>query len=1417
MKKLTALIITLAITSCINVTPLAANVNRINQTYQDEENQERQEIKVLTSNKIRSLSDDISNLWIATDQGVSRFNREDNRWTSYTKEDGLVSDDVYVVVSDNKEVWFGTDNGVSRFQPAKNEWTTYRQEDGLISNKVNCIAIDSNYVWIGTDEGLSRYDRRINSWASRVKEDGLTSDIISAIAVEKEYVWAGTKAKRRRYMGDWEWKEEKRRSGVNRYAKNTDSWNTYTPEEGMVSGEVSTIAIDERIIWFGTSDAGISCYSKSGQTFVKSYTKSDLLSTNNIKCIIVDGNYTWIGTANSGVYRYIKTTDSWMQYKIKEGLASDHITSIAVHGNEVWFGTYENGVSRYNKLTQEWTTYTKANYLADNDVRAISIHQDEVWAATTRGLSKYDIQSGQWTNFGVKDGLTSNYITRMETYGDEVFIAMEDGKMARWQDGKRARWPNGKRASNLLAISPLSGFGENLFVTYLKVHNGKLWIGTARAGVFRLSLDSEDSLEKIVPADKLPNPIVTSIVVDESILWIGTQGGLCRYKMEENHGQTYTVDDGLASNHINTILQDGDVFWIGTFEGLSRFRYASHSIQGYDVTNNVFQTFTMQDGLPNNNIRALALKDDVLWIGTPKGLGKLSKQGTKYSIGSASFSEEGYSFHDNIRSIGIRENTLWLATAAGVVKFDRATDTWQAHRPETERTPFIEAGVSNIEFDGKDVWLSNWTSSLSGCIARFDRISKSWLRYTVRDILHRKQDAKTQSIASVTEIVPQLDYVWFATDYGVLRYDKEQDTWRHYTTAEGLVDNSIRFLVSSGDTVWVGGSGGRKINKYDKKSDRWMTIRFRNPHDRDENPIERSDEWRFEEIERREREDRGGGVRDFAVTDGSLWLIMDEGITFFDEYTKMQRRYSTEDGLASNRMRCIEYDGRYVWVGHESWDEGQKGGVSRYDTSTSTWTTYSMKTVLSSDRIDQILISQNYVWFLPERHSRSGATGYDIKRDDWFILEPRPDSEDEHNDRGFEGGIVEVMDDGQEIWVGTSRNGILKFHTASDAWTLFRDRENIASNIVTRDGFQVDENYVWAGTLDGLRLYDKKLETWTNYTKPVTLTGDEVRTIAVDERYVWCGTSYGIFRYDKIEDDWIRFKQNGGRQVIKVGNDTYDWWQEESEEGLVSNQITGLAVDEHYLWVATQRGANRYDRIADIWDRYTDRQGLPSRNITAVTSDGSDVWMGTGKGLSRYPRMSDDPNAWITYTTMIEIKPMVLSEEYASSLVSNKIRAVAAEKDYIWVGTERGVSRYDKKRDMWQTYTTEDGLIDDKVSCIAVDENSVWFGTARGVTMYSKKSHDWINFTTENGLPSNQVTCIAIDGNKVWFGTFDAGLAKYDQKIESWMTFTEKNGLAHSSVLSMALDENFCWFGTRRGLSRYDKQTNAWTTYTEYE
>lgn len=1362
----------------------------------------RQEFKVLISNNIRSIAADADDVWLATNAGVSRYSQKDRRWTSYTKEDGLVSDNIYIVTSDGEEVWFGTDNGVSRYRPAENKWETYREKDGLISNKINCITRDRNYIWIGTDRGLARFDTNISSWAARTQADGLTTDLVTSVAVEKDSVWVGTEIKRGPYEDDWSWRENKRRSGINRYDKNTDSWNTYTAEEGLMSGQVSTIAADEDTVWIGTADAGISCYSKKDQAFVKSYSKSEILDTNNIKSIFVDGIYTWIGTANSGIYRYIKTTDTWMQYTIRDGLASNHVTSIAVSGDEVWFGSNENGLSKYNKLTQKWTKYVKASYPADNDVRWIQADGNEVWAATTRGLSRYNTEEKKWTTYGVKDGLAEEHITHLELFDNDVFLPMANG-LARL-DRETGKW---RFYTDFINSSS--------FVTALEAANS-LFIGTSDAGVFSLQTQDEDSPECFLTPDQLPASEVTCIEVNNGKIWIGTRYGLFSFDMDGQPGKMFTQADGLASDHVNVVARDGDDLWVGTSGGLSK----------YNISDSSWQIFSSRNGFPSDNVRALATTNEgKIWVGTPRGLALLDRiSDTEYEIKTALFSESKSSFYNNMRSISIAGSTLWIATAAGAINFEPSSGQWWEHRAEPRKTPFIESGVTTIEFDDTDVWVSNWNSSAFGCIARFDRISKSWLRYDSRDILNTQPDEKTTSITTVGKIIPEAHCVWFTTDWGILKYNKELGIWRHYTTTDGLVDNNIRAFVLGGDTAWAS-SSGRKINKYDVESDKWLIMRFRHSGGgMDENPIEREGEWRLEDIERREQEDRWSSVRDLIVDDGSIWLRMGDGITLFNQYTKELKQFTVKDGMASDRVRCLEYDGRHVWVGHESdQNSGTRGGISRYDTVAGEWTGYTDMNILADDRIDRILVSKDLVWFLPDRHSRSGATGYDTGRDNWFILKPKAESdEDNHDGGGFQGGIVEVVSDNENIWVGSMWSGLLQFHTASDSWRFLSDKENVYNNILMRDGLKVDENSVWVGTMGGLRLYNKELETWTTYTKPVSLTGSEVRAIAVDDQYVWCGTNQGISRYDKMEGLWTLFQSMGGRIEIKIGNDQREWWRQESREGLMDNSITGLAVDDQYLWITTQRGANRYDKTADIWDRYSQRNGLPTNNLTAVAADGSDVWLSTSKGLCRYPRMSDDPNAWITYTSMIEIRPMVFSQEYASSLISNKISAVAAEKDYIWAGTERGVSRYDKKQDTWRTFTRADGLANDKISCIATDEDSIWFGTANGVTRFSRRTNDWITFTIEDGLPSDQVTCIAIDTGSVWFGTFDAGLARYDedtslgQDRNRWIVFTEGDGLAHNSVLSMAVDGNFLWVGTRRGLTRYDKRTDTWTIYREY-
>jgi len=262
-----------------------------------------------------------------------------------------------------------------------------------------------------------------------------------------------------------------------------------------------------------------------------------------------------------------------------------------------------------------------------------------------------------------------------------------------------------------------------------------------------------------------------------------------------------------------------------------------------------------------------------------------------------------------------------------------------------------------------------------------------------------------------------------------------------------------------------------------------------------------------------------------------------------------------------------------------------------------------------------------------------------------------------------------------------------------------------------------------------------------------------------------------------------------------------------------SFDINALAVDDRYLWVATTSAAGRYDKITDRWDIYN----VQYNNGSCIVVDGYDVWMGhRDRGIGKFPRMSDDPNAWIRYTSGLEIKAGAMTREYANTLVSNKVRSIAADSDYIWVGTIRGVSRYDKKADTWATYTTENGLASNEISSICADDNAVWFGSDKGITMYNRETGEWIKYNVNDGLASNRITCIARSADAVWLGTFDAGLTRYDKKAGTWQSYSRKDGLACDCVLSVSVDGDCIWIGTLRGLSRYDVIENNWTTYTQY-
>ena len=1342
--------------------------------------------RTLVSNEVNCIGTDSDNVWIATARGVSRWDRQQDKWFHYTMEDGLSNDMVNAVAVDGQWVWFATDEGVSRYDMQTDTFTTFRTIDGLASDQVSSIAVDGNYVWFGTSEGLNRYDKTIDSWAVRTRKDGLVSKVITTIAVEPEYVWVGTDREINPDPHGWDEDPRFSRGGVSRYHRDTDSWNNYTKSDGLIDSEIATIAVDDDSVWFGTQKEGVSQYNQVDQTFIKTYTKTDLLKSNMITCVRADGFQVWFGTANAGVHRFIKPVNTWVHYTKADGLASNHVSWITTQGNDVWFASKEDGVSRFDKVSGEWTIYKQADFLADNDVRYLTRDPDgNFWLATVSGISIYASQLHNWEIISREDGLPTPYITSIDfshqpnSSQQSAVSRQEENLVADENDSNRHNDPliADSRQPTTIWIGCDRGLGTRAylgeewtfhapprtqtqgeaFVTSIDAgtvsQNHRVWVGTSFGPAVYDTLSS--AWTQLTLPDGVKNPHISSVLARDENVWFGGAEGVWQYAIADK--QMHGVADGLPNPYVNVLLSTEQTLWAGTHRGVAK----------YDKARQRWIPLSFNDQLPSPNVTALAFQDGILWIGTPQGLGS-------YTIGSDSWNSLS-NVPYNIRDILCdADGILWLATDTGLVEYDSHSGKVVLHQSRPVREPFLETLVSNIKFDGDYIWLNSWGASPNGALVRFHRPTATWRRFTRLDIL---QSTQKRAMTLIRWTYVDTDAVWFTTDYGVLRYDKTSDTWQHFTTEDGLSTNDVDKIAVSEQSVWVIPMIGLELSHYSKATGTWDVVI----------PDEGT------QIER---------LNALGVDGPNVWFGSGRTLSRYNEITGEWTDFGPRDGLAGRGAEWITVDDDFIWVARSEWDRDSNRPLSRYDKKTKKWTTFSTNDVLASRTIRRIIATEKDVWILYRPWEDAGVTRYDRRTKEWTTIRSGR-------------GTLELAADDDYLWLAAPNDGLRRFHFASGTWARFRDIKGLLHNHVGEYGLAVDEDYVWVGTLRGLSRYDKRKESWTPLTALPTLVGRTIRTVDTDERFVWVGTDKGMSRYDKVLGTWKNYRQEGGSENIETHGGHWHRHRRKKKDCLSDDVVSSIMVDDQYVWVGTRDGANRFDKKALRWDQYKTEHGLPANNVTSVSSDADSIWVGTNSGIGKYPRTADDRNAWITYTSGTEIQPSAVSKEFAESLVTDQIWCITASKKHVWVGTRRGVSQYDIGRDIWKTITVEDGLASDEVSCIVIDGDNVWFGSDRGVTLYNEKTEVWADYTTEDGLASNKVTSIGVDGSEVWIGTYNAGVSRFDQLTNSWTTYTREDGLAHNGILSMAVDSPFVWFGTYRGLSRYDKRTGIWTTFTE--
>jgi signal transduction histidine kinase/ligand-binding sensor domain-containing protein len=171
---------------------------------------------------------------------------------------------------------------------------------------------------------------------------------------------------------------------------------------------------------------------------------------------------------------------------------------------------------------------------------------------------------------------------------------------------------------------------------------GTIWIA-AREGLYR---HAGGQLALVYAAAALPFQRANAIHADGQRLWVGAQNGL--FVQEGGRFRAYAGPDGFAPKAVQAFHQRGNQLWAAAAEGLLRIDLESgaavahpHAFPGRPIQviedrdgnlwiggygglvrfrEGTFTTFTVQDGLPDDDVTALFEdREGSLWVGTRTG------------------------------------------------------------------------------------------------------------------------------------------------------------------------------------------------------------------------------------------------------------------------------------------------------------------------------------------------------------------------------------------------------------------------------------------------------------------------------------------------------------------------------------------------------------------------------------------------------------------------------------------------------------------------------------------------------------------------------------------------------------------------------------------------------------------------------
>ena len=325
-----------------------------------------------------------------------------------------------------------------------------------------------------------------------------------------------------------------------------------------------------------------------------------------------------------------------------------------------------------------------------------------------------------------------------------------------------------------------------------------------------------------------------------------------------------------------------------------------------------------------------------------------------------------------------------------------------------------------------------------------------------------------------------------------------------------------------------------------------------------------------------------------------------------------------------------------------------------------------------------------------------------------------------HLDEIFVGVILQDYE--SNYWITTQRDGL--FFLPTTEIEIYRDpvlKNQISVVIQNNEGETIigyDDNWLLALDQNNKVIRQKKLLQAHSEIYDIIIDQNGLLNVATSDSLIVLDNEFNVQKFEIGSYKVIEETSSGN---LWFGRDKdAGYFEQDSMIVKLSIRSYSLFKDEDNMWIGTVDGLYYCDKDCNKFN--LEGATLDIRDM--IVEDSLLYLASNGNGLFIYN---------------LNTKKIVKNYNVENGLTSNNCKKIIKDEQYIWLATNNGINKINRKTDQVQLINNYEGLPSNEINNLFKNNDEIFAATNNGIARFNK------NLKVESSVPNLQITKIKIN------------------------------------------------------------------------